>query len=75
MPLVYYFLQRAGALCDRRHNLCLEKVLDEVLVHEVNRVVVVAHVTLIGDLLDAYLVQLPIANYYFPSGHLLFLIA
>ena len=75
MPLVYYFLQWAGALGNCRYNFCLEEILDKVLMHEVDRVIVVAHVTLIGDLLNAYLVELSIAYDNFPCGDLLFLIA
>ena len=74
MPLVYYFLERAGALGDRRYDFFLEEILDKVLMHEIDRVVVVAHVTLISDLLNAYLVELSIANYYFPGRNLLLLV-
>ena len=75
MPLVYHFLQWAGALSDRGHNFFLEEILDKVLMHEIDRVVVVAHVTLISDLLNAYLVELSIADYYFPGRNLLLLVA
>ena len=75
MPLVYHFLQRAGALGDRRHNFCLEEVLDKILVHAVYSMVIIAHITLISNFLNADLVQLPIANNYFPSRNLFFLVA